>query len=156
MTSYGLDEWFWTMFELTWTWPNFTFGQHFMLIVANSDTSSVGPSNKNHPFCQMKVLLECRWLKDICLLQWQIVWDISQWFYKHKIELFEWPCKTWNTVHCSLYYMYYVDNFTTVCLNKMLLLWNPYFAKVIIASVSPGCSDLMSKTDGYGIMMIIL
>ena len=27
MTSYGLDEWFWAMFEPTWTWPNFTFGQ---------------------------------------------------------------------------------------------------------------------------------
>ena len=24
MTSYGLDEWFWAMFEPTWTWPNFT------------------------------------------------------------------------------------------------------------------------------------
>ena len=22
MTSYGLDEWFWAMFEPTWTWPN--------------------------------------------------------------------------------------------------------------------------------------
>ena len=32
MTSYGLDEWFWAMFELTWTWPNFTFGQLFMWI----------------------------------------------------------------------------------------------------------------------------
>ena len=27
MASYGLDEWFWAMFEPTWTWPNFTFGQ---------------------------------------------------------------------------------------------------------------------------------
>ena len=36
--------------------------------------------------------------------------------------LFGWPYKTWNTVHYSFYYMYYVDNFTTVCLNKMLLL----------------------------------
>ena len=27
MTSFGLDEWFWAMFEPTWTWPNFTFGQ---------------------------------------------------------------------------------------------------------------------------------
>ena len=23
--GYGLDEWFWAMFEPTWTWPNFTF-----------------------------------------------------------------------------------------------------------------------------------
>ena len=37
MTSYGLDEWFWAMFELTWIWTNFTFGQLFMWIVANSD-----------------------------------------------------------------------------------------------------------------------
>ena len=29
MTSYGLDEWFWAMFEPTLTWPNFTFGQLF-------------------------------------------------------------------------------------------------------------------------------
>ena len=32
MTSYGLDEWFWAMFEPTWTWLNFTFGQLFMWI----------------------------------------------------------------------------------------------------------------------------
>ena len=38
----------------------------------------------------------------------------------------------------------------------MHVLWSnfmhPYSAKVIVASVSPGCSDLvmlMSKTDGY-------
>ena len=38
MTSYGLDEWFWAMFEQTWTWrPNFTFGQFFMWIGANND-----------------------------------------------------------------------------------------------------------------------
>ena len=28
-----------------------------MLIEANSDKSSVGPSNKDYPFCQMKVLI---------------------------------------------------------------------------------------------------
>ena len=32
-------------------------GQLFMLIEANSDTITVGPSNKDHPFVQMKVLL---------------------------------------------------------------------------------------------------
>ena len=37
MTSYGLDEWFWAMFEPTWTWPNFTFGQLFMWNEANDD-----------------------------------------------------------------------------------------------------------------------
>ena len=37
MTSYGLDEWFWAMFEPTWTWPNFTFGPLFMWIGANND-----------------------------------------------------------------------------------------------------------------------
>ena len=37
MTSCGLDEWFWAMFEPTWTWPNFTFGQVFMWIGANND-----------------------------------------------------------------------------------------------------------------------
>ena len=36
MTSYGLDEWFWAMFEPTWIWPNFTFGQLFMWIGANN------------------------------------------------------------------------------------------------------------------------
>ena len=36
MTSYGLDEWFRAMFEPTWTWPNFTFGQLFMWIGANN------------------------------------------------------------------------------------------------------------------------
>ena len=30
MTSHGLDEWFRATFELTWTWPNFMFGQLFM------------------------------------------------------------------------------------------------------------------------------
>ena len=57
MTSYGLDQWFWAMFEPTWTWPNFTFGQHFMLIEANSDTSSVGPSNKDHPLPDESALI---------------------------------------------------------------------------------------------------
>ena len=37
MTFYGLDEWFWTMFKPTWTWPNFTFGQLFMWIGVNND-----------------------------------------------------------------------------------------------------------------------
>ena len=36
MTSYGLDERFWAMFEPTWTWPNFTFSQLFMWIGANN------------------------------------------------------------------------------------------------------------------------
>ena len=45
------------MFESTLTLPNFTFGQFFMRIEENSDTSSVGPSNKDHPFRQMKVHL---------------------------------------------------------------------------------------------------
>ena len=35
MTSYGLDEWFWAMFELTWTWPNFDFGNLCMCIGVN-------------------------------------------------------------------------------------------------------------------------
>ena len=30
MTFYGLDEWFWTMFDSTPMWPNFTFGQLYM------------------------------------------------------------------------------------------------------------------------------
>ena len=36
MTSYGLDEWFWAMFEPTWIWPNFTFGKFLMWIGANN------------------------------------------------------------------------------------------------------------------------
>ena len=32
MTFYGLDEWFWAIFELTPTCPNFTFGQLCMWI----------------------------------------------------------------------------------------------------------------------------
>ena len=34
-TSYGLDEW--AIFEPTWTWPNFPFGQLCMWIGANND-----------------------------------------------------------------------------------------------------------------------
>ena len=37
MTSDGLDESFWEMFEPTWTWPNLIFGQLFMWIRANND-----------------------------------------------------------------------------------------------------------------------
>ena len=37
MTSYGLDDWFWAMFEPTPTWPNSTFGQLFLWIGANND-----------------------------------------------------------------------------------------------------------------------
>ena len=36
MTSYVLNEWFWAMFESTSTWPNFDFGQFYMLIGANN------------------------------------------------------------------------------------------------------------------------
>ena len=36
MTSYGLDEWFWAMFEPIWTWPNLAYGQLFMWIGANN------------------------------------------------------------------------------------------------------------------------
>ena len=36
MIFYGLDEWFWSMFEPTWTWPNFTFGQLFMWSAADN------------------------------------------------------------------------------------------------------------------------
>ena len=37
LPTLGLDEWFWAMFEPTWTWPNFTFGQLFMWIGENND-----------------------------------------------------------------------------------------------------------------------
>ena len=37
ITFYGLDEWFWAMFELTWTWLNLTFGHLFRWIGANND-----------------------------------------------------------------------------------------------------------------------
>ena len=37
MTSYVLDEWYWTMFELTSTLPNFDFSQLVMWIGANND-----------------------------------------------------------------------------------------------------------------------
>ena len=37
MTFYGLYEWLRAMFEPTWTWPNFTFGQLFMWIGENND-----------------------------------------------------------------------------------------------------------------------
>ena len=37
MTSYGLDEWFWPMFEPTCTWPYFTVGQLFMWMGATND-----------------------------------------------------------------------------------------------------------------------
>ena len=37
MTSERLDEWFWTMFEPTWTWIDFIFGQLFIWIGVNND-----------------------------------------------------------------------------------------------------------------------
>ena len=37
MTFYGLCKWLWAMFEPTWTWPNFTFGQLCMRVGANND-----------------------------------------------------------------------------------------------------------------------
>ena len=106
MTRYGLDEWFWAMFKPTWTWPNFTFGQHCMLIEANNDKSSVDPSNKDHPFCQWwKCSYNAGGLKDLCLLQWQIVWDISQWFYKHHISCLDGLIKH---EHCTLLILLHV------------------------------------------------
>ena len=35
MTSYGLDEWFWAMFERTWTWPNFQMTKYMDLSEKN-------------------------------------------------------------------------------------------------------------------------
>ena len=109
MTSYGLNEWFWAMFEPTWTWPNFTFGQLFMLIEANSDTSSVGLSNKDHPFlARWKCSYNAGGLKYLCLLQWQIVWDISQWFYENQISCLDglvkhWPLYTAHSITCIMF-----------------------------------------------------
>ena len=37
LAGYMLDEWFWTMFELTPIWPNYTFGGLFMCIGVNDD-----------------------------------------------------------------------------------------------------------------------
>ena len=46
MTSYGLDEWIWVMFKPTPTWPNFDFGQIFMLIGGSFEKKSeVGAKN---------------------------------------------------------------------------------------------------------------
>ena len=58
-----------------------------MLIEANSDTITVDPSNKDHPFARWTCSYNAGGLKDLCLLQWQIfLWDISQWFYKQQIS----------------------------------------------------------------------
>ena len=46
--DYGLDEWFWAMFEPTWTWPNFTFGQLFMWIRANNDQIGLHMGQMNY------------------------------------------------------------------------------------------------------------
>ena len=42
------------MFKTTQTWPNLTFGQLFMLMETNSDSNTLGPSNKDQPFYQLK------------------------------------------------------------------------------------------------------
>ena len=49
------------------------------------------------------------------------LFGIFQWFQKNQISCLDGLIKH-GTLHCSFYYMYYVDTFTTVCLNKMLLL----------------------------------
>ena len=136
MTSYRLDEWFWAMFEPTWIWPNFTFGQLFMWIGANSDTSSVGPSNKDENALIMQVVL-----KDLCLLQWQIVWYISQWFYKNQISCLDGLIKHGTLYTCHSITLYYVDTFTTVCLNKIPLLWKGWVCLYIMSeNVNKSCS----------------
>ena len=42
MTSYGLDEWFWAMFQPTWTWPNFTLCQLFMWRWIGENNDQIG------------------------------------------------------------------------------------------------------------------
>ena len=42
-------------------------------------------------------------------------------FYKHQISCLVGLIKLWTLY--TTHYMYYVDNVTTVCLNKMLWLW---------------------------------
>ena len=73
-----------------------------MLIEATSDTSSVGPSNKDESALIMQVVL-----KDLCLLQLQIVWDISQWFYKNQISCLDGLIKhgtlyTFHSITCIM------------------------------------------------------
>ena len=131
MTSYGLDEWFWAMFEPTWTWPNFTFDQLFMRIEANSDTSSVGPSNKDHPFARWKCSYNADGLKDLCILQWQIAWDISV-VSKEPNLLFG-----WLITHGTLYTAHSITC-TVLCWHlhnshKMLLLWKGWVCLCIMS-----------------------
>ena len=56
--SYGLDEWFRAMFEPTWTWPNFTFGQLFMFgLVCWSLTSLCHSNGTYRGPCQPEKLI---------------------------------------------------------------------------------------------------
>ena len=60
MTSYGLDEWFWAMFEPTWNWPNLHFwsGFHYVLdewLLAMFETTCFLP---NFTFCQLFMWIE--------------------------------------------------------------------------------------------------
>ena len=91
------------MFKPTWAWPNFAFGQQFMLIEANSDTSSVGPSNKDESALIMQVVLK------IYVYYNDKLFGIfhSTWFYKNQISCLDGLIKhgTLYTVHSITWIM---------------------------------------------------
>ena len=94
-------------------------------IEINSDTctSSVGPSNKDHPFCQIyESALIMQVVLKIYVYYNNKLFGIFQWFHKNQISCLHGLIKhgtlyTAHSITCII-----VDTFTTVCLNKMLLL----------------------------------
>ena len=73
-------------------------------------------------FARWKCSYNAGGLKDLCLLQWRIVWDISQWFHKNQISCLDGLVKhgTLYTVHSITCIMFPPSQ--QFCLNKMLLL----------------------------------
>ena len=100
MTSYGLDEWFWAMFEPTWIWPNLTFGQFLappaerQRSFSNADSSVVRrPSSvvvvRRRPSSSTFQLKA--WFLKNCLITFFLFWHVaSLGWYQCIVKIWIW------------------------------------------------------------------
>ena len=126
--SYGLDEWFWAMFELIWTWPNFTFGQFCMWI---------GQIMTRYDFLWARWVILSNVRTDLNLTyftfgqlcMWiganndQIPYGLDEWFWAMFEPTWTWPNLTFGHVNWGKWWLdktsYGPDEW--FCLNQLQL-----------------------------------
>ena len=99
MTSYVLDDWFWAMFESTWIWPNFTFGQLCIWIGANNDQLLLHMgliSDSGQCSNQLELDLISRLVNFSCglgqiMTRYVFLWSRWEWFWTMFEPTWTWP-----------------------------------------------------------------